>query len=947
MCEKKIISNLMFLISVVIIAFAFLSHFQALAQNTNTTSSYEFKVCHVLGDGSGNVNCTGPYDFRVGGFFWLNGTHNNRTYYYGAYSNATGYMERLIVNDLKLYRNGSLVDDGKYDYRYVNMTSDSISDQNNTLDPEGEFDDPSNCVDGDFDTFGKLEINGGAGTGAAKTAYVYENYTIPAYNDSAQIEIKYEVYTDSSIGSACKAQFYFSLYNSTDWISLLSDSTITGNSGVTTVNKTVPRSYLNEYVLDDKLQIRMFMWVRDLDGTSLCDSSKTIKAIYYESRVLWRNSTVEILDYSTVGGSNNTIYVDFYKDAYVRNFDFNVSGYGQWSQTWNFNMSSPTIHHLMMTDNGNNVTSGQMSSHLCTDSEVYGVKGTDGHDYIGEAGFLWDTSTWNTTDYQWTDIETIFGTKYTGTVSISSKLIGLSSCSSVGDECGSIASFGTDCSNYNQLDSGSSNVNSYDNVTLNKTFPNQYEYLAISTKGTWSNVEAGIYSKWYNESYLQLWLQNWTYPSNVQIDVGNDGDYDYTYSEELNQTAEISPQNTGNLNSEIQDYLSTCSANATGYCSVPIVIHSDTEGEIRVSSMNINYTKRYVEEVEQLDPGIYNYTLLYESNVGTGSESLFATVYNISYNFTYYIWDGSVDDEAWVDAFNISNSDIADQNMNTTCGPGSCWDTDENCLCWNSIGYSTGEIPLLKLNSSQIPNFVDHAQLCLWSLSSTSICGNTNANQSAYYSYEDDWNSTNVTWNNIPDWMNYRLSFCEEHGRWACFNITDGIYDRDDISTIAIVGFNWWTSSVVSERLAYNSSDNPGGHPMFNASMSEYSINATSYNGTFEPTGQTQDYWNQKVCNIGAETTNISMSLQNIVNSTGDSVTSLPDCMPTYLFSTNYTFERGHDANITGNTEEVVCQDLATGSCCDIWHQIDFISCTPGDFVDFEFNVNASSYLVG
>lgn len=120
-----------------------------------------------------------------------------------------------------------------------------------------------------------------------------------------------------------------------------------------------------------------------------------------------------------------------------------------------------------------------------------------------------------------------------------------------------------------------------------------------------------------------LYAFNFDYfPENVSIDAGQDGDYDWTFPGKLR----ISVIACG-MNSEINDYLSSCTPDAEGKCDVPFVYHSDWQGKINVSDINVTYN--------------YNFNSLFSySNVSawsrTSNISTNETVGNFSKNISFH-----------------------------------------------------------------------------------------------------------------------------------------------------------------------------------------------------------------------------------------------------------------------------------------------------------------------
>ncbi len=98
---------------------------------------------------------------------------------------------------------------------------------------------------------------------------------------------------------------------------------------------------------------------------------------------------------------------------------------------------------------------------------------------------------------------------------------------------------------------------------------------------------------------------------------------------------------------------------------------------------------------------------------------------------------------------------------------------------------------------------------------------------------------------------------------------------------------------------------------------SEFRINATSTNGTFEPVNQTSALGIYNISNIGNTTINVTLELN----------ASLPTCMPTYRWSNDSTIT-DTDANVTNATARVLNHSVEAGTTFSVWANIDYISCT-------------------
>ncbi|MEM5793410.1 MAG: DUF87 domain-containing protein [Candidatus Aenigmatarchaeota archaeon] len=82
-----------------------------------------------------------------------------------------------------------------------------------------------------------------------------------------------------------------------------------------------------------------------------------------------------------------------------------------------------------------------------------------------------------------------------------------------------------------------------------------------------------------------LYVLNFNYyPTNVSIDIGGDGDYEWSYSQEkLRSYANATNLSIG---AGIQEYLNSCESKS---CDLPILFHSDAGGDLEIASINITY----------------------------------------------------------------------------------------------------------------------------------------------------------------------------------------------------------------------------------------------------------------------------------------------------------------------------------------------------------------------
>ena len=84
---------------------------------------------------------------------------------------------------------------------------------------------------------------------------------------------------------------------------------------------------------------------------------------------------------------------------------------------------------------------------------------------------------------------------------------------------------------------------------------------------------------------VNLYVLNFNYyPTNLSVDVGNDGDYDWSHSE-IKLRYSTTMDNT-TLGQALQDYLNSCTSKI---CNVSLVLHSSASGELKISNINITY----------------------------------------------------------------------------------------------------------------------------------------------------------------------------------------------------------------------------------------------------------------------------------------------------------------------------------------------------------------------
>ena len=123
-------------------------------------------------------------------------------------------------------------------------------------------------------------------------------------------------------------------------------------------------------------------------------------------------------------------------------------------------------------------------------------------------------------------------------------------------------------------------------------------------------------------SYIQF---STFYPSNPYLDVSGNGDSQWSFSGDFNQTN----NQTSDFSSEINSYLKNCYPYVDGTCDVPIILHSDSVG---IMQIKLNATLTYDTET-------------FETPVYEGQNSTFWIKVNSTSDITdvnaWLIWNGT------------------------------------------------------------------------------------------------------------------------------------------------------------------------------------------------------------------------------------------------------------------------------------------------------------------
>ncbi len=127
----------------------------------------------------------------------------------------------------------------------------------------------------------------------------------------------------------------------------------------------------------------------------------------------------------------------------------------------------------------------------------------------------------------------------------------------------------------------------YPNITI---FPLQDYRIHLYSSSDFS---------WYYEDVDQVRvfserIMGFAYPHNPSIDIGNDGDGEWSYSGEFTNTVRLTDANTNpEFTQELKDYIGSHPSDGNGYVQVPIAISSESPGIILLSNLNITYDYQY------------------------------------------------------------------------------------------------------------------------------------------------------------------------------------------------------------------------------------------------------------------------------------------------------------------------------------------------------------------
>ena len=271
------------------------------------------------------------------------------------------------------------------------------------------------------------------------------------------------------------------------------------------------------------------------------------------------------------------------------------------------------------------------------------------------------------------------------------------------------------------------------------------------------------------------------FPRNPWLDVAANGTKEWEYSGNYSST-----QTTNNFSSEINTFLSTCTP-TNKRCSLPLKHHSDDNGRLKDSKINITYDYNASAEI------YYNWVWNETNNI------IINKTYNRGKNITYdtnpaeniTIWYIKINPSATTATFNGTSCTIVTINSDKACNLTA---TGQEFIIWTS-----GALP-----------------------GSTILWDDTQTGLAATKTIKDPENITGNIWN-----MTYNISVNEYPGQQLT-NITFNLTLNDTAITVVgseYVNVTWDGTEYDLEDYAENQGDCDTSTPTYN--------NLTTTDGTF------------------------------------------------------------------------------------------------------------------
>ncbi len=310
-----------------------------------------------------------------------------------------------------------------------------------------------------------------------------------------------------------------------------------------------------------------------------------------------------------------------------------------------------------------------------------------------------------------------------------------------------------------------------------------------------------------------LYIFNFNYfPTNLSIDVGDPGAYDWSHSEEKLRTS----VNAYGFNSAVENFLSTCIPDANGKCDVPFIFHSDWAGKLNISHINVsyNYNASFDLSYQYVPAWSRTNNVMVNESVGNYSKNIsFVNLPSDNISINYF----RINDTATECDFNgssyttttISGQKVCDISSLGFIFPGTKSPPFYTILWDNNL--STGIPNILTESSNYYTNITDDFNLrkpvTISNQTSTQFT-NIIANVSINYPVIDGLEFLNVTWNSVEcditpssavgdcdtSSPTYSAIVCNSNTFYVC---------KEDVVPDGVVDFFKWVQPYSNGQVSY------------------------------------------------------------------------------------------------------------------------------------------------
>ena len=113
-----------------------------------------------------------------------------------------------------------------------------------------------------------------------------------------------------------------------------------------------------------------------------------------------------------------------------------------------------------------------------------------------------------------------------------------------------------------------------------------------------------------------LYVLNFEYfPTNPTLDIGDDGSLEWNYTGKFRTSTWVSNDTV------FQNYLTTCTADATGNCNIPLRFSSEYAGDLKINSINVTYQYNFSDIVSSEIKSVWTKTSDVWVNESVGNQT--------------------------------------------------------------------------------------------------------------------------------------------------------------------------------------------------------------------------------------------------------------------------------------------------------------------------------------